>query len=65
MQRLRSAHEATRCLVHIYDAQTARSWFMGMNPDFNDEAPARVLRYSQNPDTWEDVILAARAFAET
>ena len=65
MQRLRSAYLATRCLVEAYDAQTARTWFMGMNPGFDDEAPARVLRDGRSPETWEDVVLAAREFAET
>ena len=63
-QRLRSAFEATRHLVEAYDAQTARSWFMGMNPGFDDEAPARVLRHGRNPGAWEEVVLAAREFAE-
>lgn len=65
MQRLRSAYLATRCLVDAYDAQTARSWFMGMNPGFDDEAPARVLRQGRSPVIWDDVVLAAREFAET
>ena len=65
MQRLCSAYEATRSLVEAYDAQTARSWFMGMNPGFDDEAPARVLRSGQGSKTWGDVVLAAREFAET
>jgi hypothetical protein len=65
MQRLRSAYLAARCLVEAYDAQTARSWFMGMNPGFDDEAPARVLRHSRSPGAWEDVVLAAREFAES
>ncbi len=65
MQRLRSAYLATRCLVEAYDAQTARTWFMGMNQGFDDEAPARVLRHGRSPGTWEDVVLAAREFAES
>src|SRR6185436_15258901 len=58
-QRLRSAYEATRCLVKAYDAQTARGWFLGMNPHFDDTAPARVLRESRSSQPLEDVILAA------
>jgi len=65
MQRLCSAYEATRSLVQAYDAQTARSWFMGMNPGFDEEAPASVLRNSEVSRTWGDVVLAAREFAET
>lgn len=64
-RRLWSAYEATRSLVEAYDALTARAWFMGMNPAFEDRAPARVLRTSETQQTWDRVILAARVFAET
>lgn len=64
-RRLRSAYDATRVLVEAYDAQTASSWFLGMNPTFDDEAPARVLRNSRLPRIWGEVVLAAREFAET
>lgn len=63
--RLWSAFEATRTLVEAYDALTARSWFMGMNPAFEDRSPARVLRNSNTPETWGEIVLAAREFAET
>jgi hypothetical protein len=63
--RLWSAYQATQCLVDAYDPQTARAWFLGMNPTFNDEAPARILRHSRDSDIWGDVVLAAREFAET
>jgi hypothetical protein len=63
--RLRSAYDATRLLVEAYDDQTARSWFLGMNPTLNDESPARALRNSRNSRIWDDVVLAAREFAET
>lgn len=63
--RLWSAFEATRTLVEAYDALTARSWFMGMNPAFDDTAPARVLRSSHSQQIWDKVVLAARVFAET
>lgn len=64
-RRLRSAYDATRVLVEAYDDQTARSWFVGMNPTLADESPARVLRNSRTPRIWGDVVLAAREFAET
>jgi hypothetical protein len=63
--RLWSAYHATQCLVDAYDATTARTWFLGMNPIFNDESPARVLRNSRDSQVWGDVVLAAREFAET
>jgi hypothetical protein len=64
-RRLRSAYDATRVLVEAYDDQTARSWFVGMNPTLADESPARVLRNSKTPRILGDVVLAAREFAET
>jgi hypothetical protein len=64
-RRLRSAYHATRALVDAYDDQTASSWFLGMNPTFDDEAPARVLRNSRFPCIWGEVVLAAREFAES
>lgn len=64
-RRLWSAYEATRSLVEAYDASTARSWFLGMNPTFEDASPARVLRSSHTPEIWQEVVLAAREFAET
>jgi hypothetical protein len=63
-ERLRSAFEATRHLVEAYDAQTARSWFLGMNPTFDDVAPAQILREGRDSQAWEDVVLAAQEFAE-
>lgn len=64
-KRLRSAYDAARVLVEAYDGQTAQSWFVGMNPAFDDESPARVLRNSRTPRVWGDVVLAAREFAES
>lgn len=64
-KRLWFAYRATRSLVEAYDAKTARSWFLGMNPAFEDQAPARVLRNSHAPEIWGEVVLAAREFAET
>jgi hypothetical protein len=63
-ERLRSAFEATRHLVEAYDAQTARSWFLGMNPTFDDVAPAKILREGRDSQVLEDVVLAAQEFAE-
>jgi hypothetical protein len=64
-KRLLSAYAATRCLVDAYDDHTARSWFLGMNPTLDDQAPARVLRNSRGSRVLDDVVLAAREFAET
>jgi hypothetical protein len=64
-QRLQSAYEVTRVLVDAYGAKAARTWFFGMNPLLDDEAPAYVLRSGQRPEDWEFVLPAARDFVET
>jgi len=62
--RLRTAYEATRYIVDRFDGETAQSWFSGMNPWLDDEAPGYVLRHSDDPETWESVIDAASDFSE-
>ena len=44
--------------------ETAQSWFSGMNPWLDDEAPAYVLRHSNEADAWESVVEAAEEFVE-
>jgi hypothetical protein len=62
--RLRAAYEATRYIMNRYDGETAQSWFSGMNPWLDDEAPGYVLRHSDNPEIWESVVDAAGDFVE-
>lgn len=57
--RLLQAYEATRILVNAYDDETARSWFFGMNPHLDDEAPAYVLRHGNVPKDWQLIVPAA------
>jgi hypothetical protein len=47
-RRLRVALEASELLLRYDDAVTVRSWWVGMNPELGDEAPALVL--AQRPD---------------
>ena len=60
--RLRAAYEAMGWILKLDDGETAQAWFFGMNPWFDDEAPADVLRHSSAPDIWEEVVDAAQAF---
>lgn len=62
--RLRFGYEAAGYLVRAYDGETAQSWFSGMNPWLDDEAPAYVLRHSHEPEVWESVVEAAEDFVE-
>jgi hypothetical protein len=60
--RLALAHEAARLLVESYDDETAQSWFVGMNPHLDEEAPAWVLRHGSSESDWEFVVPAAYGF---
>jgi len=60
--RLRCAYEASRMLVEMYGAETARSWFFGTNTRLDDEAPAYLLRHTQTPEDLRFLLPAARAF---
>jgi hypothetical protein len=56
-QRLRQAFQIAQLLLQHESAETIRAWFMGMNPDLDDRAPALVL--AENP---QHVLQAARVF---
>lgn len=62
-ERLRHAFHAAALLRDRYDATTVQSWFKGMNPALDDDAPAHVLRKSDPLDGARDVIAVAKAFA--
>ncbi|GAA3772738.1 hypothetical protein GCM10022240_25940 [Microbacterium kribbense] len=62
-QRLRNAFYAASLLRESYDATTVQSWFRGMNPALNDQAPAQVLREGDQMKAARDVITAAKSFA--
>ena len=63
IDRLRAAYFIAALLREHEGAATVQSWFMGMNPQLNDQAPARVLRDSPLQDVSPDIVAAARAFA--
>lgn len=60
--RLVLGHEAAQLLVGIYDDETAQSWFVGMNPHLDEDAPAWVLRHGSRAPDWEFVVPAAYEF---
>ncbi len=62
--RLRCGYEAARLLVDAFGDETAQAWFFGSNHLMEDEAPAYVLRYAENPDDYRMLIPATRAFIE-
>jgi hypothetical protein len=62
-ERLRHAFHAAVLLRERYDATTVQSWFKGMNPSLNDDAPAHLLREGDPLQGARDVIAVAKAFA--
>lgn len=57
-QRLRTAYEVAQLLLSDDSAQTVRAWFIGLNPELGDIAPAEAIHDGR----LKDVLAAARAF---
>lgn len=57
-QRLRTAYEAVQLLIMGDGAETVKAWFIGLNPELDDIAPAEALRAGQ----LREVLGAARSF---
>lgn len=55
---LRNTYQIFATLDHVESSHTIRAWFMGMNPQLNDESPAEALA----EERFRDVATAARAF---
>ncbi|WP_109212269.1 MULTISPECIES: hypothetical protein [Microbacterium] len=62
-ERLRHAFHAAALLRERYDPITVQSWFRGINPSLNDEAPAQLLREGDLVAGPRAVIAAAKSFA--
>lgn len=59
-RRLRATHQIARMLLEHDASHTVRAWFIGMNPQLDDDAPADVLRN----DRLKEALVAARAFMD-
>lgn len=57
-RRLRNAYQVYLLLASVEGDHTVRAWFMGMNPQLEDESPADALA----ADRAREVMSAARAF---
>ena len=57
-QLLRDTFQVFELLTSAESADVARDWFMGMNPQLDDESPAEALSTGRA----RDVMAAARAF---
>jgi hypothetical protein len=56
-RRLRDAYHITQLLLQSESSETLRAWFIGMNPDLDDQAPALMIG-----DHPQAVLGAARNF---
>lgn len=59
-QRLRAAYQIHQLLSMAESPETARAWFIGMNPHLEDRAPFAVL--GEEPAQGPRVLEAAKAF---
>ncbi|MGO9249625.1 MAG: XRE family transcriptional regulator [Solirubrobacteraceae bacterium] len=57
-RRLRDAHQIFRLLLTQESPYTVRAWFVGLNPQLDDESPAVAIRDGRT----RDVLVAAKAF---
>lgn len=62
MNRLRSTYITANILHEHHPASVVQAWFMTMNPQLDDVAPALVLRESPSEVAGPDVLAAARSF---
>jgi hypothetical protein len=57
-QALRLVYEIFRLLEANESDHTIRAWFIGMNPQLDDESPAEAIQAGR----FKDTLVAARAF---
>lgn len=55
---LRSVHQISLLLLTEESPHTVRAWFMGLNPQLDDESPANAIADGRTADT----LIAAKAF---
>jgi len=58
-QRLRTAYEIIQLLISGDSAQTVKAWFIGLNPQLGDIAPAEAI----HEGLLKESLAAARAFS--
>lgn len=60
-QLLRDTYQVVELLTLAESPEVARAWFMGMNPQLDDQSPAEVLATGRV----RDVMAAARVFTHS
>lgn len=58
-KRLRAAYRVLTILLDDESAHTVRAWFIGMNPQLDDDAPADAIRDGR----LKDVLAAVRSYS--
>ena len=58
-QRLRLAYQIFQLIQETDSPHTARAWFIGLNPQLDDTAPAQALSEGRQ----REVLVAAKSFA--
>jgi hypothetical protein len=59
-RRLRETYRVYRELVAVDAPHTVRAWFMGSNPQLNDDAPVEAIA----ADRFKETLAAARSFRD-
>jgi hypothetical protein len=57
-ERLRVGYQIFRLLLAAEAPHTVRAWFIGLNPQLNDESPILVIRDGR----FQEAMVAARAY---
>jgi hypothetical protein len=57
-QCLRCAYQTFQLLLAEESSHTVRAWFLGLNPQLDDQSPAQSIREGD----FRDVLVAAKAF---
>jgi len=57
-ERLRVAYQVFRLLLAEESKYTIRAWFIGLNPQLNDESPLLAI----NEGRFQEVMVAAKAY---
>ena len=59
-RRLRDTYQIFQTVMQADDEYVARAWFIGMNPNLEDDVPADALREGRA----KEVMAAARTYAD-
>ena len=65
IERLRLAYRAARLLERRDSSGVIQAWFQGLNPQLEDESPAKIIREGEPSMVGAAVLSAARSFAGT